>query len=172
MGSIAGSLVYAALTAVVGAATFNELDADKAMYIAALHFILPLGVVYTVSTNSPPSRVLIGTYFLILSAATLLGKGVLGEWPIDPNIKGGATLFCLAAIMFWLLRSPKMRYYYALIAGHPIPEDLVTRSNELEGRNWITPRARMTIEWLADRLETFVIVGFIAVVVYAYMSTG
>lgn len=172
IGSIVGSLVYAVMVAMSGAGSVNEIASEKAIYIAVLHFVLPFGVVYTVSTNNPMSRLLIGAYCLILSVATFLGKGYLGGLPIESSIRGALIFLFASFVLFWLFRSPKMRFYYALISGKPVPNDLATRAYDLEGRTWMNTRVRAGIEWVADRLETLVILGFVAAVIYAYVSTG
>lgn len=168
--SIIGVLVYAIATSITG--TRTNPDAQAAAYVAVLHFLIPLSIAYTISGNHPLSRPLIAVYIVILSVATLAGFGFLGELEIDDSRKTIGTAAVLAATFAWLFRSPKMRFYYALISTKPIPADLRDRAAELAGRTWLSPKKSATIEWVAEHLENVVLLGFIAVVIYALFSTG
>jgi len=169
--SVVGVLVYSVFQTTTGM-EFSGMATEKAAYIAMLHFILPFCVFYAVSTNSVLSRILIVVYLLILYFATIAGKGYLGELSIDSEAKLVVTTAALFLILAWLFRSPKMRLYYALIADKPVPEDLEARASELIGMNRLSPKNRATVEWLIDHVENIILLGFIVVVIIAFISTG
>ena len=168
--SVVGMLIYGVAVSISGS-TSDSVGVNAA-YVVVLHFVLPLCAFYAISTNSPLSRSVIVTYILVLCAATIAGKGFLGELQIDQTYKTLATVVTLVAILAWLFGSPKMRFYYAAISNKPIPEDLVSRASELHGGNWLSPKARENIAWVLDHLETIVLLGFIVIVIYAFVSTG
>lgn len=64
-----------------------------------------------------------------------------------------------------------MRFYYVCIAAKPVPKDLLGRIDELHGGSWLGPKARATLSWVLDHMETAVMFGFIAVVLYAFSLT-
>ena len=77
----------------------------------------------------------------------------------------------MAVVLGWLYGGPKMRFYYAVISGRPIPEDLRSRADELYGGVRLNPRLRAALEWFVDRAEIAVMLGFIILVFYAYWET-
>ena len=166
--SAAASLVYAVF-ATLG---FAGPVGAEAAYVAVLHFVLPVCIFYTINVNSPLSRFVIGLYVTTLGAATVMGKGFLGSLPMLETTRVLASAAGVLIILLWLSVSPKMRFYYGVIAGRSIPEDLRARADELQGGIKLSPRARTVLEWLVDRMETAVLLGFIAVVLYAWWSTG
>ncbi len=168
MFSIVGTLFYAVLQSLSGLA---ELGIEAA-YVAMLHFILPLGVVYTVTANSPLSRIVIVTYTLILSSATFAGKGWLASLPVFDSYGELIIGAFLTVVLTWLFASPKMRFYYALLSGKPVPQDLAARADELHGGIWLSANARERLSWFLDHLEILVLVGFIVLVLYALSMTG
>lgn len=163
--------VYAVTTSL---ASINApgLYAYDAIYIAVLHFLLPLGVAYTVSTNSPLSRGLIAIYSAILYVATLAGKGYLGRLDIGETTMAVAATAVFVAVQGWLFFSPRMRIYYALLADRPVPQGLESRVPELSGGFWLGEKSHAVFEWLADNLETVVLVGFILIAVIALVQTS
>lgn len=168
--SVIGVLFYAIAITTTG--SLPEPDPVGATYVAVLHFVLPLMVTYTISGNYSSSRILITIYVAVLYGAILLGIGYLGRLETEPAVKEIVTTAAVAVIAAWLYRSPKMRFYYAIVSGKPVPSDLVGREEELAGRAWLSPKRRATLEKVADNLETLVLFGFIAVVVYALISTA
>ena len=168
--SIIGVLVYAIAISITGMSTGP--DVQSAAYVAVLHFLLPLSIAYTIGGNHPLSRILIAIYVVVLGAATLLGLGFLGELRIGDSIKAVGSVAFLSAVLIWLFQNPKMRYYYALVSNESIPPDLEARASELAGRNWLKPKTKAILEWFADHLETVVLLGFIAVAIYARIRTG
>ncbi len=168
--SIIGVLVYAIAISITGIRTGP--DAQSAAYVAVLHFLLPLSIAYTIGGNHPLSRILIAFYVVVLGTATLLGVGFLGELHFGDSIKAVASFASISAVLIWLFRNPRMRYYYALVSNDSIPPDLEARASELAGRNWLKPKTKAILEWFADHLETVVLLGFVAVVIYAFVNTG
>ena len=141
------------------------------LIIALLHFALPLSVSYAVFANSRLSRPLIGLYSAILYSATMLGNGVLGNLPAPEVIRESVATFVLIVIMGWLYRSPKMRLYYCLLSGTPVPADLESRAPKLLATSKFELCLHRTLNWVADHLETVVLLGFIIVVLIAFLGT-
>ena len=169
--SVVGALVYAVAQqmAVGGSA---EVVGVEALYVAVLHFVLPFGVFYAINMNSPLSRLIIAVYTLVLSAATIAGKGFLGSLPVDDSLRLYATLAVALPVFGWLFASPKMRFYYATISGKPVPPDLKARADRLRAGPLLGPRGRSILEWFVDNMETAVLMGFLLLALYAYWSTG
>lgn len=166
--SVVGVLVYAVAQSVSGI----EMLGIEAAYVATLHFVLPFGVFYAISANSPFSRLAIATYVVILCSATVSGKGFLGAVQIDETAKMVIAGGILLLVLVWLYGSPKMRFYYAAVSNHPMPPNLASRAKQLHGGSWLKPKARETLAWLLDHLETAVLLGLIVAAVYAVVSTG
>ena len=168
--SVVGVLIYAvAISLKAGNSSVPPADAA---YIAVLHFVLPLGITYTISTNSPSSRFLVSVYFIVLYGATAMGKGFLGTLGNDPTMRLTAATAVFVILMAWLFRSPRMRIYYVLLVGRPVPPELESRAYELAATSNLSPRTKRFMEWLTDHLEIVVMLGFIVLVVYAWISTG
>jgi len=169
--SVVGALVYAVAQqmAVGGSA---EVVGVEALYVAVLHFVMPFGVFYTINMNSPLSRLIIAVYTLVLSAATIAGKGFLGSLPVDDSLRLYATLAVALPVFGWLYGSPKMRFYYLTISGKPLPPELEARADQLRGGPLLGPRSRSILEWFVDNMETAVLMGFLLLALYAYWSTG
>ena len=164
-------LVFAVAVVIVPYGTNYEPELVEGLYVATLHFILPIGVFYTVMVNSPLSRWVISIHIVTLAAATIAGKGFLGQLPISETTRIVASAATMAIILGWLYGGPKMRFYYAVISGKPIPEDLRSRADELRGGVRLNPKVRASLEWLVDRVEIAVMLGFIVLVFYAYWET-
>ena len=169
--SVTGVLLYA-ITITLSSLSFVQADPIEAAYIATLHFVLPICIFYTISTNSALSRPLIGIYFATLYVATVGGIGFLGNLPIDQATKFVSATLCLILFAWWLLRSARMRLYYALIAHRPVPVDLADRIDELTYRHALSPATKARIDWIIDHMENLVILGFIVVVLIAFSTTG
>lgn len=167
--SVVGFLVYS--VAMVVATPGTSFEPATAAYVVLVHFLLPLGISYSVATNSLLSQYLLLAYIVILSVATMAGWGYFGELRIAAAVRAAVSTSIFLLLFWWLFRNDRMRYYYALIADRPVPDDLRSRSAELAGRNWLSPRTKAVLEWFADNLELAVMLGFIVVVIYAFMST-
>lgn len=164
--SIVGALIYAVAQqmAVGGSA---EVVGVEALYVAVLHFILPFGVFYSINMNSPLSRPIIALYALMLSGATIAGKGFLGNLPVDESLRLYTTVAVALLVFSWLYGTPKMRFYYLTISGKPLPPELEARADELRAGPRLGPRGRAILEWFVDHMETLVLLGFIAAVLIA-----
>lgn len=167
--SIVGVLCYSVVLA-VSDITSSDIGIENSIYIAVLHFMLPFGVAYTVTTNNRLSRYIIAVYCVILYSATMAGKGLLGSLSVEFSVKAVLSTFVLILMGVWLFGSPKMRYYYALISDRPIPPELESRAVELAGRNWLGPRASAAVEWITDHLETLVLISVTLVAVFSCVS--
>ncbi|ANO52326.1 hypothetical protein [Woeseia oceani] len=150
----------------------SSLAEGQAIYIAFLHFLLPLGVAYSVSANSPLSRILITFYAALLFVATVAGEGYLGNIQVDTTKRVLVSTILFVILLGWLHASPKMRVYYLLLKDEPIPKDLLSLSLELREGGILRSQTIRIAEWFADHLETVVLVGFIVIVVYAFIQTG
>ena len=166
-----GFLVFAVAIVIVPYGTNFEPEPLEALYVATLHFILPIGIFYTVMVNSPLSRWVISIHTVVLGAATIAGEGFLGQLEISETTRISASGAIMAIVLGWLYGSPKMRFYYAVISGKPIPEDLRSRADELRGGVRLNSRFRAALEWFIDRVEIAVMLGFIILVFYAYWET-
>ncbi len=166
-----GFLVFAVAIVIVPYGTSHEPDWVEALYVATLHFILPIGVFYTVMVNSPLSRYMIAIHIVTLTVATIAGRGYLGQLPVSDDTRVIASAAIMTIVLAWLFGSPKMRFYYAVISGKPVPEDLRSRVDELRGGVLLHPKVRAMLEWVIDRLEIAVMLGFIFLVFYAYWET-
>lgn len=164
--SMVGTLVYM-VAIMLSSGSGDGLANEAAIYIAVLHFLLPITVLYTVTTNAPISRFLILVYFITLYVATVLGKGFLGGLDVDESLRLIVASFMLFAIVLWLFAGPKMRFYYAMISGKPIPEDLESRAATFMDDSKLNPKTRAAIDWVADHVETIALLAMIAVTVYA-----
>jgi len=126
-------------------------------------------IAYSIVINNPFSRLLILSYTILISLL-YLNRWQLTEIEIDElTIRGPVIAAALALISYWLYRSRKMRYYFALIKGFPVPDDLARSGDSLAGDAWLGDRLRSRINWVADHLESIVLIGFIAVVAIAYL---
>lgn len=171
--SVTGVMVYAVFLGLSGfGASGHILSASEGIYVAILHLVLPIGVTYTVMMNFAASRILITVYTVTLGIATISGNGALAAIAENDTATAISAMAVMSAIIYWLYRSPTMRFYYALISGRPIPTDLRHRAEELAARRWINPRVKATIDWVADRLETVVLLGFAVVAVIAYFQAA
>ena len=168
--SIIGVLCYS--VAIATTAPGSGPEPVDAAYIAVLHFALPLAIAYTISGNYRSSRILIAIYVATQYVATILGVGFLGQLGAAMSIRFIVATVIVFLLGNWLFFSPKMRFYYAKISGQPVPLDLAGREEELAGHAWLSPQKSATLEWFADNLETAVLLGFVAVVIYAFISTG
>ncbi len=142
------------------------------IYIAVLHFLLPIGITYTIVSNNPLSRFLLSVYFIVLYTATVMRKGFLGTLGDDETLRLIIASGVFIVLMAWLFRSPRMRVYYLLLNGKPIPADLASRAYELATPKGPGPKTNKVVEWVVDHLEIIVMVGFIVLVIYAWASAG
>ena len=169
--SIVGALLFGVAISLTGS-TPGNISSEDAIYISVLHFLMPIAVLYTVTTNSPASRVLILGYFLTLCMSTIAGKGFLGSLNIDTTWRAAGSALLLFSIAMWLFLSPKMRFYYAVISGKPVPDDLKARAAKFVDASKLNPKLRAALDWMADHLETVVLLGFTILAIFAYVSAG
>lgn len=168
--SIIGTMIYYLMIALGDVVASTSIEPGSAIYISVLHFLLPFTIALSISTNSPLSRPLIVLYFLVLCGATILGKGYLGNVDIDSRLKTGFSVALFLAVSAWLFLGQKARAYYALLDGDAVPMGAGDEAVELIENPWPGKRARAIIEWLADHLETLVLLGLIAAVVLGWRS--
>jgi len=166
MLSVAGVPFYAVILAFNG----GEIYSAEAMYITTVHFILPFALFYAVNANSPLSRPIIAVYIVVLGGMTVAGKGFLGKLPVDETLKDTAAILVVVAVLLWLMHSPKMRIYYALLWGREIPVELEERREQLTTTDWLGPRGKAVLSSVFDNLETVVLLGFIVVVILAFVG--
>ncbi|MDJ0917835.1 MAG: hypothetical protein QNJ05_08730 [Woeseiaceae bacterium] len=169
--SVAGVLVYGVAHA-LGHTGSTVTSLPDGLYIAILHCLLPIGISYSIFANSPLSRPLLAVYVLILGSATALGYGLLGSLTDVAAIRASVVLLAAGTTLFWLFRNSRMRVYFALIAGRPVPPELEEHAERLEATNGFGTKARQTIEWLVESVELLILLGFIVTVFYSFYSTG
>lgn len=169
--STIGSILYVTLNSVHWPGT-PELSTEAAIYVVVLHFIVPVTVFYSVTVNSPASRLLILGYTITLYLATISNKGFLGTLAISPPVRDIVATLVLIAVAGWLFLSPKLRFYYALLSGDDVPADLESRAATFADESKLNPRVRAAIDWFADHLETIVLLGLAVLAVYAVATTG
>ena len=169
--SVIGALIYIVLETIRGPGSAG-ISTETAIYVVSLHFVVPITVFYSVTTNSRASRFLILGYGITLYVSTISNKGFLGGLKIDASIRDIVATVVLLSVVGWLFLSPKMRVYYALIAGKEVPVELESRAASFVEASKLNPRVRATLDWLADHLETTVLLGLTALAVYAFVSTA
>ncbi len=169
--SVIGALIYVVLETIRGPGS-TGLSAEMAIYVVSLHFIVPITVFYSVTTISCASRFLILTYVITLCVSTIANKGFLGGLEIDTSIRNIVAPAALVSVVGWLFLSPKMRVYYALIAGRDVPEDLESRTATIVEASKLNPRVRAALDWFANHLETTVLLGLMILALYAFISTA
>ncbi len=116
------------------------------------------------------SRPLIVSYFLVLSGATALGEGALGALPIDETLRVALSVLVFVSVSIYLYATSTMRAYYALLRGDTVPNGTGEDAVELVENPWPGRRGRALLGWVADHLETIVIVGLIVTVIFALRS--
>jgi len=169
--SIIGTLWYA----VSQTLTLFGSPADSPatdIFVGFLNFALPLLVAYTISANHPSSRILILGYATAVYVWALYTERLSEVLSQGPYISAAIATIAYVFVLIWLFRSPKMRYYFALIKNRPVPADLLEFGDSLAGDSWLSENARNRLNWVADHLETIVLVGFIVVVIIAFSVTG
>ena len=148
----------------------TSIDPSSALYVSVLHFLLPFVIAFSISTNSPFSRLPILLYFLVLSGATVFGKGYLGSMAIDEALRIALAIGLFLAVCVYLCFSSKMRAYYALLRGDTIPMGTGDQAIELVQNPWPGKRGKAVLDWIVDHLEIIVILGLIASVILAWRS--
>ena len=166
--SVAGSLLYAVqqTLSTIGLSSPRSIDS---IYVAVLHFILPLLAAYTISNNYPVSRSVLVVYTLVLTVATLLGIGVLGQLAAQQAIIAIGLPAMFTGFIFWLYLGRKAKVYYWLIAGKPVPDEYCDVAEALREDRWLNPRVREASNRVLDNLEIITMIGFILLVLLAFV---
>jgi hypothetical protein len=168
--SVVGVLIYAvalALSGTVGAV----FKTSAAISVAVVHFVMPLGAIYTVATNSPLSRIVILAYSLVVYGTTVAGIGFLGGLQINFVTKFVVSTVVLVSVLSWLLGSLKMRVYYAVISGSELPDGLDRSADEI-----LAPGAiECSLSRIGDKLGPIaeVVAGLLVIAgcAYAFLVT-
>ena len=168
--SIVGTVIFHLVVTLGDVAASTSIDPSSALYISVLHFLLPFAIALSISTNSPISRLLILLYFLVLSGATVLGKGYLGSIVMNDTQRTTSAIGMLLGVCAYLFLSPKMRAYYALLRGDAVPMGTGDEAVELVENPWPGKRGKAVLEWLVDHLEIIVVLGLIVSVILAWHS--
>ena len=165
--SVIGTLVYSVFRTI---GTGYDPEPPEALIVAVTHFLLPIAIAYSVFTNSHLSRPLILIYSVALALSLFFGFGYIVP-VLNVGLLSGIVVFgALVLIVVWLFASPKMRIYYALLRGRPLPQRLAKRAIEHVENPWPGRKATEVLEWITDHLETIVLVGLIATVVLAWIG--
>ncbi len=162
--SVVGTLFYS-VSEILSSLGSWGLGAFDYLYIALLHFILPLAAAYTISGNYPISRFVVSAYCLTLAGATVLGRSVLGQLAVDSAMVAALVPGALVVFLAWLFLAPRPRVYYLLIAGKPVPESLHAAGASLKESQWLSHRVRHALDQILDYMEIVTMVGFIVAVI-------
>ena len=166
--SIVGVLVYA--TAKTLSVTHGTgVDGAEAIYIALVHVVLPVCIIYTVATNSPLSRILITLYCVIVYVATVTGSGITGSFSANVATRIISASVVLIAVLIWMYRSPKMRVYYALISNAVPPEDLGRPAEEIIAPTRLERALTRAEEAIMPYVEMLVGLFIVVVCIYAFL---
>jgi hypothetical protein len=165
--SVTGTLLYGVATELsTGAGSDKSLAALLA--IVACYFLLPMLIAHTIATNRAQSRVLILAY---VAAVIYALAGVLEAARLDSAGRGVAVAGLVAApllIAWWLYRSPRLRLYYALVAGKEVPDDLRSSTATLlvPGRleAMFGQAARRLAPWFETAAVLLVLLGIIVAI--------
>ncbi|MEM1176613.1 MAG: hypothetical protein AAGA33_03035 [Pseudomonadota bacterium] len=162
--SVVGTLLYAVFETLSTLESWG-LSAFDALYIAVLHFLLPLAAAYTLSGNYPISRLVVSLYCLTLAGATATGRGMLGALAADSTLLAILVPGLLVSFVAWLFLAPGPRAYYLMVAGRDVPEPLRSAAASLKESRWLSERVRHALDRLLDYLELFTMIGFIVTVI-------
>ncbi len=169
--SVVGTLLFAVFTT-LSAVGVADLTSTQSLYVAVLHFVLPLVAAYTISNNYPISRLVVVVYSVMLTAATLLGIGLLGQLARQQPIIAVGVPAMFTALVFWLYLGRRPTVYYRLIAGKSVPDELRDVAESLREDKWLNPRVRDRMNRLLDKLEIITMVSFIVIVLLAVIFIG
>jgi len=130
--------------------------------------VVPMLTAHSIATNRPSSR-----WLLIALVAGLLGLGVLWLHPrAASRVEAVSTMAIACALLvlvyWWLFRSARMRVYYALASGRPVPQDLA--DSELSTADG--DRILGALRAVGPFLEILVVIVIIAAVVYGFIVVG
>lgn len=168
------SIIMVLIAYVIGAlssSSANYFEPATALYIAIGFFIIPLGIVHTVSMNNPLSRSLLLIFVFMNIAAVCLDFPFYADLPLAFRDKVIAICFIGSVILYWLFRNPRARYYYAAITGRPLAKDLAQREQELADNKWLSAGAQRKLDWFTEHMETIILLGFVVVVLLAFLGT-
>ena len=117
-------------------------------------------------------RHLIAFYAIVLGTTTVLGIGFPGKLPVSDLTRIALSISAVLMIGAWLFGSSKMRLYYALVNGKPIPDDLAPKLRILLTPSAFVRRTASVMDWATDYLETIVLLGFLALALYTWYRTS
>jgi len=169
--STIGTLLYGVFTTISIQSDMYDTPLLQ-MAVASLHFLLPIVIAYTIVVNSPLSRPLILVYTVSISAVFLNQWQLSGLELTLSTSRLAIVIIGAGTVIFWLYRSKKMRYYYALVSDRVVPEDLLPYGESLIGDSWLNEKLRSRINWLANHLESIVLIGFIIATLIALSITA
>lgn len=157
--SLVGTLLYGVFSLLghLGGAPYTG---ERLLIEASLLFLLPIAILYAISTNHPSSRYLIIAYFAVAS----FGFWRFGRSIVDTTAYGITSGLGFAFILIsiiWLFLAPRARVYYALIANRNIPEGL----ERLVGSLTSPSRTEILLRRLGAKIEPFSPILIIAIAI-------
>ncbi len=117
LSSLIGTLVYGVL-AILGHFPFDSMSPAEVLALMVVVFLFPFTILYTITVNSPLSRLLLTANFLASVGFLAWLQGSWFSLVSNPYLAAICTfvLFSLA----WLYGSTRARVYYTLIANKPV----------------------------------------------------
>jgi hypothetical protein len=126
--SVTGTLIYGVA---VQLRTSANVAVVEMVYVAVLHFLLPLLIAWSIAVNRQFSRPLLALYTLVVAFEVFFR--IRAQTWSQPNQTyawlGLATVMLL--VFVWLYGTLRMRIYYALISGRALPDDLPQPAEEI-----------------------------------------
>lgn len=167
--SVVAALILGVLRQLAPGGTPTDSAFDL-IIIAGFYFVLPIVVSVTVVTNRILSRPLSLAFlgFLAFKAAQFVDT-----LPYSPQNRA----YIVAAIglawlwmLWWMYRSARMRLYYCLISGQPVPNDLSERVDELTSPGRVESLFGRVSRRMANYTEIVAAILILAFVFIAWAS--
>ncbi len=169
--SFVGTLWYSIVEILSVGGSSGASPASDA-FLGFFHLVLPLAIAVSICTNHPSSRILILAYVTTLYVVTLTGDRLPRFVSATTTNDVIITTIAFLGVVVWLYRSRRMRYYYAIIQDHPVPQDLADQADDLSGNAWLSEKLRKRLNWLADNLELIIYAALIFGLVAAVSLIG
>jgi hypothetical protein len=121
MLSLVGTIIYAVFSILGNVDDFGGSIA-RMIFLIVVCFVFPVAIMYSISTNSPTSRILLVAYFGT-TIFSIVNFDLLSSKPRVNVVLIGFTIFAIGNTL-WLFTSARARVYFALIRNVPVPHEL------------------------------------------------
>jgi hypothetical protein len=145
-------------------------SASALVLIAFFWFLLPILLATTIVTNRAPSRLLSLAYFGFVAVEVARYIDTLTYAPATRSYLAAVAGLLWLAMLYWMYRSARMRIYYALISGRPVPDDLAGRVDELTSPGRTESMFGRISGWVAGYTEILAAIVILAFVIVAWVS--